>query len=68
MLVITRREGERINVYVRDESGKFQKAVIEVIRCGSKTKLGFDAGEEFIIYREEVDRVAGAEGDRGAVN
>lgn len=53
MLVLTRKEGETINLYVGD-----QVIAVRVLDCASRgqVRIGIDAPPSVKITREEVDK------------
>ena len=53
MLVITRREGEGIQLFDR-ESGKFLARVIVVMGENYKARLGIDAPNDILVLRDEL--------------
>jgi carbon storage regulator CsrA len=51
MLVLTRKEGEKISIFTADG----QEIKIEVLRAmGSRVRLSFDAPDNTFIVREEL--------------
>jgi sRNA-binding carbon storage regulator CsrA len=50
MLILQRKPGERINVYYRGER------ILEILNRDHKTRLGFVAGADVNIVRDEIDK------------
>lgn len=63
MLVLTRREGER--VVIGDPSNPIGYVSCEKIR-GDRVRLGFEFAREIPVYREEVARAIAAGSPQGA--
>ena len=50
MLILQRKPGERINVYYRGER------ILEILNRDHTTRLGFVAGADVNIVRDEIDK------------
>ena len=58
MLVITRREGEGINLFDK-ASGKFLARVIVVMGENYRARLGINAPPEILVLRDELCNAEG---------
>lgn len=62
MLALTRRPGERVNLYAKTAGHPMLIGSVTLVDCNTqKAKLGFEFPESVIIAREEVDEHAKVE-------
>ena len=54
MLVLSRKVGEKIDLYYADASGTIQKICVTVVRSKGEVRLGFEAKPNVAILRTEV--------------
>lgn len=59
MLVLTRKSGESIDLYLKDGQGETRKVGITILRSRGTVRLGFDADQSVHIVRREVEHDAG---------
>lgn len=56
MLVLSRGNSESINVYFTKEDGTTERLKITVVDVNcKKARLGFEANESVVIWRDEID-------------
>jgi sRNA-binding carbon storage regulator CsrA len=55
MLLITRKEGERVRLTVTGQDGEQKHADVYVMASSGRVQLGFAAPHDFFILRGELD-------------
>lgn len=73
MLVLSRKQGEAIRIFVREElvlqPGDEIRIVVSRISANKNVRLGVEARPELVVLREEEeDRPAGKKSVRGKAN
>lgn len=73
MLVLSRKQGEAIRIFVREElvlqPGDEIRIVVSRISANKNVRLGVEARPELVVLREEEeDRPAGKKAVRGKAN